>query len=192
MDKRSRMGKLYLTVGPMSAAKSQQLIIKANNVSLCREKSCVIYKPLGHRQKNLVSSRDGLTRYATETETLCEVLGSVAYEKATHVFVDEGQMFQDLVEFSEEAIRRGKRIYVYMLDGTWRREPWPQLGSMVSIASSVIKLTAVCPECGRAAPFSMKKGGNGETIDLADEVYQAACGDCYRLYVPVPLKKSSE
>lgn len=68
----------------------------------------------------------------------------------------EGQFFDDLVPFCDEAAEEGKVVIVSALDGTFLRTPFGSVGELIPKCESVVKLTAVCAECGDSAPFSAR------------------------------------
>lgn len=95
--------------------------------------------------------------------------------------IDEGQFFPDIVEFSEEMANRGKMVVIAALDGTFERLPFPnRVLDLIAQAEHVVKLQAVCSECGASAPFSKRISAetNVQLIGGADK-YVAVCRRCY-------------
>lgn len=85
------------------------------------------------------------THKALKTAKLNEIK-----EKAIHydvVGIDEGQFFQDIVEFTEDLANRGIVVIVAALDATFQRKPFGNIISLVPLAEKVYKLTAVCVYC---------------------------------------------
>ena len=60
------------------------------------------------------------------------------------VAIDEGQFFEDIVEFAEEMADLGIIVLVAALDGTFQRKPFNNIVNLLPIAEKVTKLTAVC------------------------------------------------
>ena len=80
-------------------------------------------------------------------------------EKAIHydvVGIDEGQFFEDIVEFAEDLANRGVVVIVAALDATFQRKPFGNIINLVPLAEKVYKLTAVCVYCAEAAAFTLR------------------------------------
>ena len=95
--------------------------------------------------------------------------------------IDEGQFFPDIVEWSDkQANRNGKQVIIAALDGSFQRKPFGRVLELVPCAESVVKLNAVCMNCGADAPFSARISAETEleVVGGADK-YIAACRACH-------------
>jgi thymidine kinase len=72
------------------------------------------------------------------------------------VAIDEGQFFLDIVEVSERLANEGVVVVIAALDGTFQRKPFGNILSLVPLAEQVVKLSAVCIECGNEAAFTRR------------------------------------
>lgn len=62
------------------------------------------------------------------------------------VGIDEGQFFEEIVEFSETMANLGKTVIIAALDGTFERKPFGRILELIPLAENVTKLDAVCVE----------------------------------------------
>lgn len=91
------------------------------------------------------------------------------YNKATDIYIDEAQFFTDLYVFVKHALKDNKRIIVAGLDSDCHQHPFGQILSIIPLADSVEKKTALCSICAQLgniyteAPFTIKI--NDTTID---------------------------
>lgn len=76
--------------------------------------------------------------------------------KADVVGIDEGQFFEDIVEFAEDLANAGKVVIVAALDSTFQRKPFGNIINLVPLSEKVIKLTAVCVYCTEPAAFTLR------------------------------------
>ena len=94
--------------------------------------------------------------------------------------IDEGQFYPDLVDKVEEFVRKDKLIIISALDGTFERKPFGQIPSLIPLADDVIKLRAICMQCGQEAPFTHRLVSNKE-VELVGwkDLYEPVCRHCY-------------
>ena len=98
----------------------------------------------------------------------------------TVIGIDEGQFFDDLVEFCELMADAGKIIIIAALDGDFRRKPFGSVLNVIPICEGVVKLNAVCMLCFSDAAFSKRISAETEVelIGGADK-YVACCRECF-------------
>jgi thymidine kinase len=93
-----------------------------------------------------------VTRREVKASLLTPLLAQCAdYEV---VAVEEGQFYPDTVEFCETLASQYKIMLVSALDGTFERKPFGRILQLVPLAEKVIKLRAICVNCGDEAPFT--------------------------------------
>lgn len=74
----------------------------------------------------------------------------------------------------------GKIVIVAALDGTFQRKPFGNILSLVPLAESVVKLSAICMQCYMEAAFSKRTGTEQELVVIGGaDKYQAVCRRCY-------------
>ena len=72
------------------------------------------------------------------------------------VAIDQGQFYNDIVEFCEDLANLGIIVLVAALDGTFQRKPFGNIINLLPMAEKVIKLTAVCVYCANEASFTQR------------------------------------
>ncbi|XP_046854787.1 thymidine kinase, cytosolic-like isoform X2 [Xenia sp. Carnegie-2017] len=105
--------------------------------------------------------------------------------------IDEGQFFPDIAEFCEELANKGKTVIVAALDGTFQRQAFGNVLSLVPLAESVVKLNAVCMNCFKDAAFSMRLGSETQVKLIGGaERYWSVCRECFHLpkYYDIVMK----
>lgn len=96
------------------------------------------------------------------------------------ILIDEGQFFDDLDEFAEQAANLGKIVVVAALDGDFNRRPFGRIPWMLSLAEDVTKLSAVCVVCHENAAFSLRTVASQELVLVGGkESYVAVCRKCH-------------
>jgi thymidine kinase len=95
-----------------------------------------------------------VTRRAVKTSLLTPLLPQCKDYQV--VAVDEGQFYPDIVEFCETLASQDKIVLVSALDGTFERKPFGRILELVPLAEKVIKLRAICVNCGDDAPFTKR------------------------------------
>lgn len=175
-------GKLTCVVGPMFSGKTTWLIEALRGAE--SEASCLV---VTHASDNRYTSdleictHDRRKAAAQKVACLADVSPALL-ERHAAVFVDEGHFFPDLVEFSDRWATAGKRVYVAMLKGTFRREPFSNAARMFSVAEQLIDLPMDCNGCGQknAASFTMRSSSEqAELLVGGAEIYSAVCRSCY-------------
>ena len=92
-----------------------------------------------------------------------------------HIFINEAQFFPDLYKFVREFAH--KNIYLYGLDGDYKREPIGDLLNLIPYSDSVLKLKAKCV-CGRPAIFTHRESSEEEQY-APHATYVPNCRVCY-------------
>ena len=72
------------------------------------------------------------------------------------VAIDQGQFYNDIVEFCEDLANLGIIVLVAALDGTFQRKPFGNIINLLPMDEKVIKLTAVCVYCANEASFTQR------------------------------------
>ena len=97
------------------------------------------------------------------------------------VFVDEGQFFPDLFEFSRKCAEEYKcDVHVFGLDGDYRRTKFGQILDLIPICDSVEKLVSVCGVCkDRPGLFSHRLTADAGQVLVGKNEYVQACRECF-------------
>ena len=119
------------------------------------------------------------THKAIKTNSLKEVKAKA--REFDVVAVDEGQFFNDIVDFCEELADFGVVVLVAALDGTFQRKPFGNILNLLPLAEKVTKLSAICVYCSSEAAFT-KRVVESKEIELigGEEEYKPVCRSCFK------------
>ncbi|XP_037349778.1 thymidine kinase, cytosolic isoform X1 [Talpa occidentalis] len=178
-------GQIQVILGPMFSGKSTELMRRVRRFQIAQYKCLVIKYAKDTRYSSNFSTHD---RNTMEALPAC-LLRDVAQESqaVAVIGIDEGQFFPDIVEFSEAMANAGKTVIVAALDGTFQRKAFGSILSLVPLAESVVKLTAVCMECFREAAYTKRLGTEKEVAPPACWGFGGLCSTrlCPLLLCPV-------
>ena len=176
-------GRLELILGPMFSGKSTELQRRVRVHQVAR-RSCLVVKHAADDRYG--ASAESIVTHAQATAPAGAAVRSLAdlgerWRNFDCVAVDEGQFFPDLQASVAEWCAAGRVVVVAGLDGDFRREPFGQMVSLVPLAESVTKLSAVCMRCFRAeAAFTKRLTAEPEQeLVGGTEAYAAMCRACY-------------
>lgn len=69
-------------------------------------------------------------------------------------------------------------------DGNCRLQPFPPTPDLLAVSDEVVKLSAVCMQCGAPAIHTQRLGSNQSLVLVgAAGLYEARCRSCFRPYV---------
>lgn len=120
--------------------------------------------------------------------TLAERLSEVNVDAYKAIFIDEGQFFPDIVEWTTDCVfNRGKIVIVASLDGDASMKPFGRVHDLESICEqqNIVRLTAFCKPClkqGRLinASFTARLNPHGLQKDIGGaDKYMAVCFKCH-------------
>lgn len=152
-------GWIEVICGPMFAGKSEELLRKMNRLKYA-EVDYLIFKPvIDTRTKNSVKSRDGRELKAINVKNSKDIIKHIKSlkDKPQVIAIDEIQFFDDeLPQVCNYLADHGFIIYAAGLDSDFRGVPFKNTASLLATAENVIKLTAICTECGAPATRTQK------------------------------------
>jgi thymidine kinase len=181
----SSPGRIEVITGPMFSGKSEELIRRLKRAQIARR--CVLcFRP----DLNLSSYRASIASHGAQTINayvvantgeLKEVLLPVI-QNVDVVGIDDAQFFDaSLVRLATELMHMGKRVLVAGLDTTFAGEPFPPIPDLLAVADEVVKLAAVCLQCGAPAVHTQRLGPSRSLVLVgADGAYEARCRSCFQ------------
>ena len=98
--------------------------------------------------------------------------------KSNVIFIDDGHMYPDLIEFVELLLKDGKRVYVFGLDGDVERKKIGHMLDLIPICDNVSKLTSFCQICKDGTPGIFTKHLPNNVFALCCDAV-AVCRKCY-------------
>lgn len=178
-------GWIELICGPMFAGKSEELLRKLKRLDYA-EVDYLIFKPkIDTRTIKSIASRDGRKMQSIDFDDPYEILDIILkQEKLPHVIaIDEAQFANEtLVDVCNTLADKGFIVYVSALDKNFKDEPFIVTAKIACHAEHVLKLSAICTECGASGTSTQKmvneKPCNYDTptVQIGDyETYTVRC-----------------
>ena len=168
-----------LIIGPVCSGKSAELIRRVERFKIADYKVLVI-KPAIDTRALSVKSRTGTEVSCLIISDLTEVL---SYANLYDVIaIDEAQFFKDLYSVVKFLLKdMKKRVLVSGLDADFNGMLFGEVSQLITLASSIDRLTAICMVCKNDnAVFSQKLKKGGDQIEIGDlETYQPRCINCF-------------
>ena len=174
-----------LWVGPMYSSKTRSMLAEGEKHERAGRTVLYLKSALDTRygRNTLTASHDGMRRESTPVHgsLVREALPESTWQaclQADVICVDEGQFLEGLSAFCDTMARvHHKRLLVAALDGDFQRKPFAEVSRLMPLCDEFQKLTSVCVECGRTAPFTRKiAGSTQEQVDVGGaEKYVPAC-----------------
>lgn len=172
---------IELIIGPMFSGKTTELVRRIRRHTLT-SRECIILKynkDTRYHEKH-IATHDKVFYEALSCSSL---RSSGSYSDVDIIGIDEGQFFDDLVEFAEEMANSGKIVIIAALDGTFQRKPFGSILELIPKSERIDKLTAICmgKDCTNDASFS-KRITNETDIEVigGSDKYIAVCRSCFQ------------
>jgi len=201
-------GSIEVITGPMYSGKSTELIRRLERSQIAGEE-IIVFKPSKDTRSNngYVESRIGTKIKCKTIDESTKIIdyfeekrkteiskmfadpsylsscnsNRVSKYKKTVVGIDEAQFFDNnIIEVCEKLADEKIRVIVSGLDMDYKRKPFENISKLLTKADDILKLNAVCVECGDNAIYSYKKEDNNERLEVGDQdKYKALCRKCY-------------
>lgn len=185
------VGELHLVVGPMYSGKSSQLIKKYEELVIdecgfVEEDVLVVTHSLEKRySSDKLSSHDRKEISCKKFSSIQSIIDSCdsdrELEKVRYILIDESQFFHDLLSVMTLVESHKKIVYVYGLDGDFKRNKFGSITDLIPFCDSVQKLRGKCSECIRPSLFSCRITNDMETqiVVGSEDKYVPLCRSCY-------------
>lgn len=174
------VGQLHVVMGHMFSGKTSALLKDIHESERANIQRMVVTHAMDTRyDTNHVVSHIGDSREAIPVTHLTSLWFTVEYHEAKAIFIDEAQFFSDLYEFVEHAVDvDAKYVYVYGLDGDYKRRVFGDITRIIPLADTVTKLTGQCAICndGTRALFSKRMTESKDQVEIGtSEHYEPVC-----------------
>ena len=137
-----------MIVGCMFSGKSSELLKIIRNYNRMRIPICVVNHSLDTRYgENQVISHDKKSHPSFQTDSLMKIVDTDKFKKSKGVFVEEGQFFDDLLEFYEKCMIDKKKLHIAALNGDFQQNPMGHINALYSKCDTIKKLNAYCSVC---------------------------------------------
>ncbi|WP_329904866.1 thymidine kinase [Porphyromonas pogonae] len=176
----SKRGSIEVICGSMFSGKTEELLRRLRRAKIARQK-VEIFKPAidTRYDEEQVVSHDRNTIDSTPVDNSGNIL--LMCSEVDVVGIDEAQFFDDgLVSIVQQLADQGIRVVIAGLDMDFRRNPFGPMPALCAIADSVLKVHAICVECGRLANYSYRLVEATEQVVLGElNEYRPLCRGCY-------------
>lgn len=98
------------------------------------------------------------------------------------ICINEGQFFNNLVDFCTTLCNLGKEVHICGLDGDYLRRPFGEILNLIPLCDTYVKLQALCMSCknGTRASFTKKITNSDNLIEIGStDIYIPVCRKCY-------------
>ncbi|MCS6981286.1 MAG: thymidine kinase [Flavobacteriales bacterium] len=174
-------GRIEVICGSMFSGKTEELIRRIRRAIIARQ-SVEIYKPLlDHRYSAQdVVSHDDNRLACTSVASSAQIL--LWHRGAQVVGLDEAQFFDpEVVDVCNRLAFQGVRVIVAGLDMDFMGRPFGPMPALMAIADDVLKVHAICVDCGHEANFSYRLTPDTELVKLGEKnLYQPLCRSCFQ------------
>lgn len=171
-------GYLHLILGPMFSGKSTKLFnifgdLKNENILVIKH---TIDKRYESHNNNIITHNKNEFD-CISLDKLIDILSNEKYIDSKYILIDEGQFFDDIIEFIEIAIEKDhKHIYISGLNGDSNRKPFNNISELISIADKIDILQSKCHYCTNEGIFTMSINNKTNKILIGDDkTYQPVC-----------------
>jgi thymidine kinase len=181
-------GRIEVITGPMFSGKSEELIRRLKRAQIAK-RHVLCFKPnldvRYHRTAIASHSSQALDAHSVANVEGMKAVLLPLIEGIEIIGIDEAQFFEpSLVALTLELMQLGKRIVIAGLDTTFAGDPFPPVPDLMAVADEVVKLSAVCMQCGAPAVHTQRLGSNQSLVLVgAAGLYEARCRACFRPFV---------
>ena len=177
------LGKLEVICGSMFSGKSEELLYRLRRAEYAKRKVLTINHAFDTRNGfSCIVSHNGEKREAYSLGNCEESLNAIIKlvdETVDVVGIDEIQFFPEkTVPIIHKFVTLGKRVIVAGLDLDFRGIPFGIVPNLMALADEVIKLRAICTNCGNDANYSQRMI-NGQPAKHDDPQIKVGGVECY-------------
>ncbi len=173
---------LRLYLGCMFSGKTSELIREYTRwTKIGKKVICINYADdTRYGDDNYVYSHDLNKIECLKTDKLYNIKKE-EINKYQVILINEGQFFEDILEFCKEYVDIYKKdIVVCGLDGDYLRKPFGKINDLISICDEVTKLKAFCVKCNDGTPalFTWRISSDNNQISINND-YIPVCRKHY-------------
>lgn len=177
-------GYLEVVLGPMFSGKTTYLVQTYKKYTYIGKKVAVInFADDTRYHETMLSTHDKIMIPCIQAKSIQTVYEENDEVNAADVIlINEGQFFDDLAEVVLKMVDRDlKTVYVFGLDGDFKREKFGQMLDLIPRCDKVEKLHALCSMCknGKVALFSHRVSNEEGQVVIGSDNYVSLCRGCY-------------
>jgi thymidine kinase len=159
-----RAGSIHVITGCMFSGKTEELLRQLRRASVGGRSVLLVRPSMDTRTSSeIAESRSGTSFACTTVGTAHDVYAAVAASPCEVVAIDEAEMFdQELADVADRLAVEGYEVIVSGLDTDFAGRPFGAMPTLLALADSVAKLTAICtfPGCGQEATRTQRLVNN--------------------------------
>ena len=182
---------LKIYVGPMYSGKTTELIRNYNRFK--KYKQIIIDYDISNNNTNIINNsvlynhnNEKINCYKTNNINIINNLyenNDDLIQNVKYIHINEAQFFKDLKNVVINIIEKyNTNIYLYGLDGDFKRQKFGEIIDLIPYCDSIIKLNGVCNNCDNNSLFSHRIcDGDQQTIfnDELENKYIPLCRKCF-------------
>jgi thymidine kinase len=129
-------------------------------------------------KKGTFKSHNNLSRECYKVNKLNNFMENIGTNEL-NIFINEAQFFDDLCEFVLK-YEDTKNIYIFGLDGDFKRKPFGQILEVIPLSDTITKFKGLCKCCSNDSIFSKRIVENKEQYLPDETAYIPTCRECYK------------
>ena len=177
-------GHLKIILGPMFSGKTSDLLKNSRLYKTCDISCCIVNFDEDKRyHSNMLSTHDRIMVPCLSAHNLCDILTLENLTCYKVFFINEAQFFKDIYPCVVQLVEKyNKTVYIYGLDGDYKREKFGNVLDLIPLADSVTKLSALCKICkdGTKGIFTYRMSNEIEQKVIGAHNYMPLCRKCYQ------------
>lgn len=147
-----------IIVGCMYSGKTTELIRRLTRYQSINKKVLCINHEIDTRSYDYYTqTHSGQKFRAIKISSLRDILKFPEYHEADVIGIDEGQFFNDLIDFVYQCEKDNKDLIVSSLDGDFQRKPIGQIAECIPLCNTITKLEALDMESRDLTPAIFTK-----------------------------------
>lgn len=177
----NRLGWIEVICGSMFSGKTEELIRRLKRAKIAKQKVEIFKPAIDTRYDDVnVVSHDTNTIQSTPVESASQIL--LLTNDVDVVGIDEAQFFDnELASVCNTLANQGIRVIVAGLDMDYLGQPFGPMPSLIAIAEDVIKVHAICMNCGDISQYTHRKVKDDHLVMLGEtDSYEPLCRRCYK------------
>ncbi len=185
----TRKGRLEVICGSMFSGKTEELIRRLKRACIARKNTIAFKHSFDDRfsTESIAAHSGGQIKALSISSPLS--IHSLIHPDTEVIGIDEAQFFShDLISVICDLIDNGKTVIISGLNLDFRALPFGPMPTLMALADTVTKLSAICIICGQDAYFTQRIiNGKPARYDEpvirvgSQEAYQARCRSCYTI-----------
>lgn len=185
----SKRGRLTVIGGPMFSGKTGKLVAMVDVFTRMGYKVLTVKPKLDNRYggHDEIHSHDNKKTPAivVDGESPESIIDRILTTGANKVIFDEVQFFEKekVMRVIEVLRKKGIHVIAAGLLYDYQRKPFGCTPDLLGLADERLELFAICQKCGSLARHTeRRKGGRGQIVVGAADMYIASCEKCHRIY----------